>query len=407
MSGQTSIEGCEDCRTAEGASETLLIVSTVFVTFVGFLTVALPLAVLPVFVHHDLGFGVPLAGVAVSLQYVATVLSRAQVGQMTDRAGAKVTVIRGLAACALGGALMLVAGLAVATPLVSLAALLASRLALGVGEGLVSTGAIAWAIGRTGSHRTARIISWNGIATYGALALGAPLGVIVVRLGGFAALGMVVLGLAFVGLGLAFVRPSVPVLRAEARLATGRVLRRVLPYGAVLALSTAGFGTVTTFVTLFFDHRGWSGAALCLSAFGAAFILVRLVFADAIDRVGGLRVAQLSLAVECVGLALLWSAGMPALAITGSALTGAGFALVFPALGVEAVGRVPPESRGTAIGLYSVFLDVSLGITGPAAGIAAALISFATPFLIGGTATAAGLALTFALGRERRGDRAG
>jgi predicted MFS family arabinose efflux permease len=98
---------------------------------------------------------------------------------------------------------------------------------------------------------------------------------------------------------------------------------------------------------------------------------------------------------------------MPALAITGSALTGAGFALVFPALGVEAVGRVPPESRGTAIGLYSVFLDVSLGITGPAAGIAAALISFATPFLIGGTATAAGLALTFALGRERRGDRAG
>ena len=390
-------------RTARAGapSDNALIISTVSMTFMAFLTVALPLAVLPVYVRNDLGWGTVVAGFTVSLQYVATVLSRARVGQMADAVGPKLTVMRGLLACVAGGVLMVASALLGSRAAVSLGVLLASRLALGVGESLVSTGAIAWAIGRTGPHRTARIISWNGVATYGALAIGAPLGVILAGRFGFRSIGACIIVLAAIGLVMASRRAAVPV-KTEPRLSSGHVFRRVLPHGLVLALSSMGFGTITTFGSLFFDARGWSGAALALSCFGLAFILIRLLFADAINRVGGWPVARVSLAIEAVGLALLWRASVPEVAMAAAAVTGAGFSLVFPALGVEAVARVPPQNRGAALGLYSVFLDVSLGITGPAAGLLASALGFSAPFLFGAVTTAIAFTLSCLLRRTPR-----
>jgi MFS family permease len=367
----------------------VLIAATVFITFVGYATVALPLAVVPIFVNTRLGFGTTLAGVAVSLQYVATVASRAQVGQMSDRIGPRPTVLRGLVAAVVGGALMVLCGLLARHPAWALLVLLPARLTTGIAESLISTGAIAWAIGRTGPHRTARIISWNGVATYSALMLGAPLGVVLSQRFGFQAIGWAVLALGLLGLLRARLTEAVPVV-AKQRLSSGRVLWRILPYGAVLGLASAAFGTITTFVTLFFEHRGWNGAAICLSTFGLGFIAVRLLFADSINRFGGIPVAAVSLAVQTVGLLLVWRAQAPFLAIGGSGLTGAGYGLVFPALAVIAVDRVPPQSRGAALGLYSMFLDVALGISGPAAGVLAQQAGFATPFLFGALLTALG-----------------
>jgi len=58
-----------------------------------------------------------------------------------------------------------------------------------------------------------------------------------------------------------------------------------------------------------------------------------------------------------------------AVAMGGAFLTGAGFSLVFPALGVVAVQKLPQENQGSALATYSAFLDLSLGVTGPLAGI--------------------------------------
>lgn len=378
------------------------IIATVFITFVGFLNIGLPLAVLPTFVHGTLGYSTVMAGFAISIQYIATVLTRARVGRIADTKGPKLTVIWGLYAGFGSGAILLASALFESTPAVALGLLLASRLSLGICESLIGTGAIAWAIGRVGPEKTARIIAWNGVSTYGALAVGAPAGVAITGLSGFAGIGIAVMALSLVGLALALPKPATPMTARDNLLSFRSVLFRVLPHGTALALATAGFGTITTFVTLFYVARHWDGAAYALSAFGVAFIACRLLFADVINRWGGYPAAIVSLVVQVAGLTAVWAATGPAMALAGAAVTGFGFSLVFPAIGVEAVARVPPANRGSALALYSMFLDVSLGVTGPAAGWISGLFSEATPFLFGAVATLLALAITAWLATGKR-----
>jgi predicted MFS family arabinose efflux permease len=77
----------------------------------------------------------------------------------------------------------------------------------------------------------------------------------------------------------------------------------------------------------------------------------------------------------------LWLAHSPWTAFAGAALTGFGNSLVFPALGVEAVERVSLENRGTALGVYTVFADVSFFLVGPVAGAVIGAFGYASVFL--------------------------
>jgi MFS family permease len=133
-------------------------------------------------------------------------------------------------------------------------------------------------------------------------------------------------------------------------------------------LAALGFGTISTFITLYYAYLNWTNAVLCLSVFSAFFILGRLIFAGAIDNYGGLKTAIACMVLESVGLMVLWLANMPGIALIGAGITGLGFSLVFPALGVEAVKLVPGSNKGAALGAYGLFLDISLGLTGPLVG---------------------------------------
>ena len=164
----------------------------------------------------------------------------------------------------------------------------------------------------------------------------------------------------------------VPVAPGE-HLPFAHVLGRVAPHGMGLALGGVSYSVLATFVTLFYASRHWNGAALCLTAFGVGFILARIVFIHTINVFGGFPVAIASLLVEAFGMVLLWISHSPWMAMAGSAVCGFGFSLIFPAIGVEAVKRVPEFNRGTALGVYTAFADVSFFLVGPVAG---ALIGF-------------------------------
>jgi MFS family permease len=358
------------------------ILGYVYFTFICYLSIGLPLAVLPTFVHLRMGMHAALAGLIISIQYIATFLSRPWAGRISDHAGARVSVLWGMAACTLSGVLLVAAGALRFSSWLTLAALVASRLALGVGESLGSTGSTLWGITKAGPEHTARVISFNGVATYGGLALGAPLGVLLDQQWGLVPLGLLTTLLCAVSFLLAERKSPVPVSPGK-HLRFHDVLGRIAPHGMALALGGIGYSVLATFVTVYYISRHWAanGAALCLTAFGCAFIVARLLFSEAINRFGGFPVCIVCMSVESIGVLVIWRAGSPWLACFGAAITGFGLSLVFPALGVEAVKRVPLPNRGTALGVFTGFSDVSFFLVGPIAGAVIGVWGYSSAFL--------------------------
>jgi MFS family permease len=385
------------------------IIGFVFFTFIVYLSIGLPLAVLPPYVHLRMGYSAALAGLVISIQYIATLFSRPWAGHISDRVGAKVSVLWGMGACSASGALLMVAAALHAFPWLSFAFLILSRLVLGVGESLGSTGSTLWGISSAGQASTAKIISFNGISTYGAMALGAPLGVALDSLWGnpqwgLASIGLLTLLIGAFSLALACRKSPVPVTPGE-HLSFRHVLGRVAPHGMGLALGGVGYSVLATFVTLFYLSRHWTGAALCLTAFGLAFIAARLLFIQTINRFGGFPVAMACLAVESVGLLLLWISSSPWMAFCGAAITGFGFSLVFPAFGVEAVKRVAINNRGAALGVFTAFADISFFLTGPLAGVVIGYCGYSSAFAFALVCVAGALGIAIVLKQQGTEDR--
>jgi predicted MFS family arabinose efflux permease len=107
----------------------------------------------------------------------------------------------------------------------------------------------------------------------------------------------------------------------------------------------------------------------------------------------GYRVAFWSLVVEALGQALIWAAPDEIVALAGALVTGLGCALVFPALGVEALKRVLPANRGSAMGAFVAFLDIAYGVSGPIAGMIASQFGYASVYLFGTVCALLGAAL--------------
>ncbi|HUA91762.1 MAG TPA: MFS transporter [Terracidiphilus sp.] len=388
---------------AASRSEIWRIMGYVYFTFICYLSIGLPLAVLPPYVHLRMGYSAVLAGLVISIQYIATLASRPWAGRISDRQGAKLSVIWGMMACTISAAFLVAAAGLYSMHIHSLSfwSLILSRLVLGIGESLGSTGATLWGITAAGPEATAKVISYNGICTYGAMALGAPLGVVMDQQWGLASLGIFTIFISAFSLAVAMRKDPVPVIPGE-HLPFTHVLGRVAPHGMGLALGGVCYSVLATFITLFYAARHWNGAALCLTAFGVAFILARLFFIQTINAYGGFPVAIVCLCVETIGLFLLWRSNSPSVALTGASLGGFGFSLVFPAIGVEAVKRVPENNRGTALGVFTAFADVSFFLVGPIAGAVIGWFGYSSVFLFALISVLAALGIVIVLKQTQR-----
>lgn len=98
---------------------------------------------------------------------------------------------------------------------------------------------------------------------------------------------------------------------------------------------------------------------MAFTAFASTFIFARVFFGHLPDQLGGARVALYSIFIEAAGQAWIGYANEPPLALAGALLTGLGYSLIYPGLGIEAVRRTPPDRRGLAMGTYTAFLDLT------------------------------------------------
>nr|WP_314497251.1 MFS transporter [uncultured Chryseobacterium sp.] len=369
-------------------------------TFLGYFIIGLSLSVLPIFISKSLGFSLVIAGLVISLQYVATFFLRAYSGKIIDGRGPKPAVLFSMLSFSLTGIFLISAYYFRLSPLISIGFLIITRLLTGCGEGMIGASPINWAIMALGEKHTAKIISYNGVACYGALAVGASLGVIIEHKFGLYGIGILSIFIGVIGFLLAKIKVNYTHSNSQNSQSFWKVLKKVSPFGICLALGGIGFASISTFITLYYNYFHWNNGALCLSVFGGLFVAGRLVFSNVINNYGGIKVAIACLFVEAVGLFIIAVATNPETALLGAGVTGLGFSLIFPALGVVAIKSVSPSSQGSALAGYGLFIDLSLGVAGPLIGAVADLCGMKYIFPFSAVMVMTGLGVAYLLKRK-------
>ena len=368
-------------KKATARSGAALLLPIMAVVFIAYLVIGLAMPVLPLHVHQGLGFDSFVVGLVAGSQFAASLFSRVWAGHHVDYKGSKHTVIAGLAAAVVSGLFYLLSLYFVTSPMTSVNFLLLGRAALGVAESFIMTGSLLWGVGLLGDSNAGKAMSWIGTALFAALAISAPLGTALYAGYGFLAVALAATVLPVVGLPLVSPLPATPPPPQKAG-TFGKVAGVVWMPGVGLALSGIGFGATTTFVALVYAEHGWEGTWLAFTLLSVAFMIARAFLGHLPDKFGGARVALACVMLEGFGLALLWLATGPKLALLGVTLTGLGYSLVYPALGVEAIRRAPPEAHGLAMGTYTAFYDLTMGIGTPLLGSLANRAGLQAVFLI-------------------------
>ncbi|MFD2556983.1 MFS transporter [Sphingobacterium tabacisoli] len=359
------------------------IIPIIVSVFCVYLTIGMVLGVIPGFVQEALGFDSVVVGIVIGLQFLSTLLTRAYSGKMTDTKGAKASKMLGVFLAIIAGVAYILAISLQHTPIASIIFLMIARIIHGVGESFLITGALTWGIGLVGPANSGKVMTWNGIAMYAGIALGAPLSIFMGKNYDFLLVFLLIVLLPVISWLVTLRLPRLQIEKITVRMPFYKVIGAVSGEGMSLAFSSMAFGCIASFIALFFTHKEWGDASFAFLVFGVCYVLTRIFFASFPDRFGGYKIALLSLLVEVLGQVLIWTASSQLIAIIGCGLTGIGFSLVFPALGVLALQRVQPQMRGTALGAYVAFVDLSLGLAGPLAGLVAGWFDYQTVYLFG------------------------
>lgn len=349
-----------------------------------YLTIGIALGVLPKFVQNNLGYDSIIVGLVIGLQSLSTLITRAYSGKITDTKGAKKSKMSGVVLAVIAGIVYVLAVSFQFNSGLALGLLLLARVIHGVGESFLVTGALTWGIGLVGHSNSGKVMTWNGIAMYAGIAIGAPLSIWLSKAYGDLPAFLLIILLPFISWVATVKLPSIPVDKDHIRTPFYKVIGTISGQGLSLAFSSMAFGCIASFIALFFTEKNWGDASLAFMIFGLCYVLTRVFFASFPDKFGGFKIALISLIIEVAGQLLIWNSGSKTLAIIGCGLTGIGFSLVFPALGVLAIKKVSPQMRGTALGAYVAFVDLSLGLAGPVAGLVAGWFNYQSVYLFGG-----------------------
>jgi MFS family permease len=344
-----------------------------------FLAIGAALPVLPGYVRGPLHGSDLAVGIVVGAFAVTAVVCRPLAGRQADLRGRRIVLVAGALAMALGGGLYLLSS--------SVAGLVGARLMVGVGEGAVYTAGATWAVDLAPDDRRGLALGLFGLSVWGGLSLG-PLAGELLRSGvGYDAVWTLtaVLPLAAAAIAVRLPEPLRPTLADEPPPMRWFPRAAHRP-GLALALANVGYAALAGFVVLHLRARGIGGGATVFTAFAIAVFASRLVLSRVPDRAGARRTATAAGLIESLGLLVVALATSLTTALVGAVVIGIGFSMLFPALALMVVGDVGDDRRGSALGAFTAFFDIGVGLGGPLAGATASLAGYPAVFILAAAA---------------------
>jgi MFS family permease len=342
------------------------------VTMLGLLSVGATLPVLPRYVKGEIGGGDLEVGIVTGAFAITGLACRPLAGHFADRRGRKPAVILGALLTAMAGVLYFVPA--------GVPGLIVARLFLGAGEGMVYTAGSAWVVDLAPPERRGRLIGLYGLAIWGGLTLGPPIGELILHVSSFELVWAFAAAAPLVGMLIALRVPESFRPRDDAEFERRFLAHEALRPGLGLSLAIVGYASISAFIVLHLNERGIGHGAEVFTAFAATVVAMRIFGGDLPDRVGPLRCAIGAGLIEAAGLVIIALANGLAVALAGAIAMGAAFSLLFPSLALVVLDRVPEERRGVAMGTFTAFFDLGMGLGGPLTGAAAALAGYQGAF---------------------------
>jgi len=363
--------------------------------FAYFLALGTVLPAVPQYVKHRLGGGDISVGVAVGVLFVGAVLLRPYVGRLGDRFGRRVLIISGAAVVAVS---VLLYGAVESLPF-----LIGARILTGLGEAAFFVGAATMVTDLAPVERRGEAISYWSVAVYGGLAFGPVLGETVIDARGYGAVWIVAGVLAAFAAVLGFFTREVERPVVVGAPAHGHLLNRAaIGPGAVLFSGLIALAAFTAFVPLYVDDIGLGSADVVFLLYGGLVLVVRIFGARIPDTLGGRRSGVLALAATTIGMTVMALWGTTAGLLVGTVFFAAGASLLYPALLLLALGNAPETERGSVVGTFSSFFDLSQGVGSLIVGLVAAGAGYRGAFGAGAVFAAVGfVGLAVHAGRRR------
>jgi len=346
-----------------------------------FAAAGLAIFTLPLFATGPIGTDEAGAGLAFGAFSVSALVLRPYAGRLTDRWGRRplLTVGAGLAAAALVGHVYAE----------SLAVLVALRLVLGVGEAAFFVASFAAIADLAPPNRIGEALSYNSLGLYFGIALGPPLGELLIDIGGYEAAWSGAAGLCVASVLVVLV--FVPETGSTGRAEHSSLIHRpaIAPSIAFAAGLAAVFGFMSL-VTLRATDLGIARPSVALLCYGLVVVVCRIAFAKLPDRHPPLTVAGSALVTVAAGLVLVAATASGVLLITATALVAVGVAFMTPAFFSAIFSTAGTRQRGAASGTASLFMDLGFGGGPVALGLAASVGGMPVAFVVGASIAAAG-----------------
>lgn len=369
--------------------------------FTGYLGLTSVIPVLPGFVRSHLHAADFAVGLVITATALTALLTRPFAGRLADRHGHK-RVMRLGALIVGGGGLLYFAQL-------GLVGLICVRLLLGVGEAALFTAGAVWTVSLAPQNRRGQLIGLYGVSMWGGISLGTLFGATIAHFGDGFVWGLSsaapLIGLLLISAVPDPGQPEQPTEGSGANQPTrhidlaGLLPRPVILPGTALALAAAGYAGLASFIVLYLKNRGISHGVLVLSEFSAVYAGTRLFIGHFPDKFGPWRVATVSGIGEALGLAIIALAPNLVVALIGGLVMGVGFSLLHPSLALMVMNRTDAGRQGVALGAYTSFWDLGIGVWGPLTGLIAAWLGYQAVFAVG--AGCAGAAALMALWIDR------